>query len=575
MCVYLAVPGYAQMTGGPKISAGVIEGVGDAWQTITLPETYSEMVVVAIPAYTSNQKPAVTRIRDVKENTFEVRVQNPSGEALSGYKVHYMAVEAGVYSYLQDGIHLEAFVLASEDVAHSQNWSGERINYSNDYVSPVILGQVMSYNDSRWSVFWASGFFASSPPNDFAFVGRHVGEDEDRERGEEEIGYIIVESSIGKVNGYTYQAFLGEDTIQGIDGSAPYSYVHSVGDPDVGLLASAGMDGVNGGWPVLWGEAAVDVGQLSLAIDEDQVGDSERQHTTEQVAVLILEKEQVFPQISFFEPQAGEAGTVVTVGGALLSTIEQVYMGDVLVSDVEIQNEQELEITVPDGADTGVIRLIGNDGFELVSSAPFVITYAEAETGINLCRLTQAVASQSSFASSDSGAENACDGVLLGSLEDASIAATSVENESWWEVDLGAVFNISNVEIRNGLDCCQEGADYFVFISDAPFVSKSAQVTLADPSVRTYFVNQGGNAIDIDIGHEGRYVRLQYPGEGAFGLSEVEVIAANGMIVNVGRSTELELASRLELTTYPLPASDVAHVSYALPGPGHVNACIV
>jgi hypothetical protein len=51
----------------------------------------------------------------------------------------------------------------------------------------------------------------------------------------------------------------------------------------------AGMDGGNGGWPLLYGANPVSAAGLKLAIDEDLLFDSERSHTAEQLAVLALD----------------------------------------------------------------------------------------------------------------------------------------------------------------------------------------------------------------------------------------------------------------------------------------------
>ena len=34
----------------------------------------------------------------------------------------------------------------------------------------------------------------------------------------------------------------------------PFMYDHALDEASVAILSAAGMDGVNGGWPVLWGE---------------------------------------------------------------------------------------------------------------------------------------------------------------------------------------------------------------------------------------------------------------------------------------------------------------------------------
>jgi len=87
-----------------------------------------------------------------------------------------------------------------------------------------------------------------------------------------------------------YTAGIGGDNVRGIGNNPPYFY------PVAGLSASttavtslAGMDGANGGWAVLYGEIPVLADGIDLAVDEDQVQDTERNHTTEQIGYIVLE----------------------------------------------------------------------------------------------------------------------------------------------------------------------------------------------------------------------------------------------------------------------------------------------
>lgn len=45
---------------------------------------------------------------------------------------------------------------------------------------------------------------------------------------------------------------------------------------------------MDGGWAVLYGDAGSVAGSLSLVIDEDQFANSERSHTSEQVAYITV-----------------------------------------------------------------------------------------------------------------------------------------------------------------------------------------------------------------------------------------------------------------------------------------------
>jgi len=50
------------------------------------------------------------------------------------------------------------------------------------------------------------------------------------------------------------------------------------------VVASAGMDGLEGGWPALYGAGALTPDALGLAIEDDWYFAPERSHTTEQAA---------------------------------------------------------------------------------------------------------------------------------------------------------------------------------------------------------------------------------------------------------------------------------------------------
>jgi RHS repeat-associated protein len=56
------------------------------------------------------------------------------------------------------------------------------------------------------------------------------------------------------------------------------------------------MDSDDGSWAVLYGAAPLSATSLDLAVDEDQIGDSERRHNTEQVAYLVFEQALVYPE---------------------------------------------------------------------------------------------------------------------------------------------------------------------------------------------------------------------------------------------------------------------------------------
>ena len=84
---------------------------------------------------------------------------------------------------------------------------------------------------------------------------------------------------------------MGADTVRGITNGTPFTYAIS-GLPSTGtvtaVVSQTAMDGNNGGWAILYGADAVSATSLQLAIDEDISNDTERSHTTEQVAYIVF-----------------------------------------------------------------------------------------------------------------------------------------------------------------------------------------------------------------------------------------------------------------------------------------------
>jgi PKD repeat protein len=287
----------AQSGGGggdtPKLYGGRVDAVGSAVTTVSLPETYTDAVVVAAVQYDANLDPAVARVSNVGTDSFELRLQNPSGLVLpAAYTVHYLVAEAGVYTELEHGIKLEARkLLSTRTDSKSNGWTGQLTDYVNAYTQPVVLGQVMSENDARWSVFWARGASRSSVPDSAnLWVGKHAGEDPDDARANETLGYLVLEAGSGVLDdGNPYQAGLSALDIYGTgNGGAPYAVAHGLASAGGAVLASATMRGGDGGWPVLYGAGALDGGQIGTAIEEDRVGDDESWHTAEQVGFVVF-----------------------------------------------------------------------------------------------------------------------------------------------------------------------------------------------------------------------------------------------------------------------------------------------
>lgn len=271
----------------------LVADVTAQWTLVSLRETYTSPVCVCSVRYVDdNEDPMVVRMQNVATTSFEIRLQNPSDEALASHSVHCIVVEEGSW-VMPDGRGIEAWSYMSTVTDRKGSWVGEQQDYSNTYAQPVVLGQIMSFNDSKWSVFWSRGSSSKTPPSSTSFFsGKHVGEDTDITRTSETVGFIVIEAGHNKISGIEYEAALGADIVRGYDNSPLYSYTYDqafIATPKVTVATQAAMDGGDGSCAVTSGTQSANT--LQLVVDEDQITNSERRHTTEQVAYFVLSAE--------------------------------------------------------------------------------------------------------------------------------------------------------------------------------------------------------------------------------------------------------------------------------------------
>jgi uncharacterized repeat protein (TIGR01451 family) len=279
----------------PKLETGKVSGLSSgSWVTVTLPQSYTDMIVVATPIYSpTGDKPAVTRIRNITSNSFEIKVQNPSDDALSGYEASYVVAEAGVYTEEEHGIKLEAVSYNSTTTYDApSNWNGDLKSYQQSYLGPTVIGQVMSYNDEDWSTFFSRGAARTQPATSSAlFLGKHVSEETNANlaREDETIGYIVFERTTGTYKGNKYEAGQGS-RIGGVQNNrnGTIDYQNTLDNPDV-VASHSGVNGTDGGWAHLNGSDPISDSDFDVAIDEDQIANAERSHTYEYINFFAME----------------------------------------------------------------------------------------------------------------------------------------------------------------------------------------------------------------------------------------------------------------------------------------------
>jgi F5/8 type C domain len=110
------------------------------------------------------------------------------------------------------------------------------------------------------------------------------------------------------------------------------------------------------------------------------------------------------------------------------------------------------------------------------------------------------------------GATSAVDGNQDGNFFDGSVTATNLDPNPWWQVDLGASAAVSSIVIWNRTDCCSIRLnDYWVFVSDTPFLPTDTPATLQfrAGTFSSHQASAPNPSATVAAGVQGRYVRVQ------------------------------------------------------------------
>ncbi|BDD08332.1 hypothetical protein FUAX_07640 [Fulvitalea axinellae] len=279
--------------------AGVVS-VGETWTTVNLDESFSSMVVVTAPVTEPNASvaPFVVRIRNASNDSFQVKLQALGTGTVGTRSVHYLAVEEGDYTETEHGVKLSARKVISSQTAYKWYYLGKGVATDlSAFASPVVVGQVMTENDSRWSVFYADNGSLGTPTSASAYVGKHVGAGPETTRNAETLGFIVMETGADtNLDGLRLRA----GTLSGVTGmvQTPAGSTQSLGWQEVqgAVLSVAGMAGSDGAWATLL-NPGVSNGSMTVSLDEDQIADSERKHLGEAVAYIAFANDTSAPQL--------------------------------------------------------------------------------------------------------------------------------------------------------------------------------------------------------------------------------------------------------------------------------------
>lgn len=283
---------------------GTQASVGDdAWTTVNFAGTYDSPVFVCTTEYNANignesdgtADSIVCRVQNVGATSAQVRLQEPGtlvGDTgnLTAETIHWLVVEEGTYN--TGDIKMEAFTYTSTVTdGKTNNWNGQSQTLSQSYTSPVVIGQVMTTNDTGHSQFWAHNGSSAPPTNGAVYTGKHISEDNDLARADEIIGVVVIEQANGTLGSIVYEARLQTQTIDRIDDThTNYAFNTAFNStPEVGIISLAGVSGTDGPITSLYGSSPLSTTNIYPVIMETEIVDTEQSGNTEYVPYLVFE----------------------------------------------------------------------------------------------------------------------------------------------------------------------------------------------------------------------------------------------------------------------------------------------
>ncbi|HEX8745693.1 MAG TPA: discoidin domain-containing protein, partial [Pyrinomonadaceae bacterium] len=166
---------------------------------------------------------------------------------------------------------------------------------------------------------------------------------------------------------------------------------------------------------------------------------------------------------------------------------------------------------VPLPAGRHVVRLVcatnGPNGYTGgVDSLTFTL---EAASAVNLAAGMPATQSSTGW---DSPASRAVDGNTDGNWYNGSVSHTDNNDQAWWQVDLGKVYQLERVNLWLMTICCSSHGNFYVKLS-------------ADGNNWTsYYVAGPVDQISLPVNDAARYVKVQLVGTGYLALAEVQAM---------------------------------------------------
>lgn len=246
--------------------------VDHIWKQVSLSKAYQDPVVVAKPMSSNEADPAVIRIRNVTQDSFEIRIQE--WDYLDGSHVQesvsYLVMEQGHFS-LPDGTQVEAGTFQTD--------SSASVDFQLGFAAtPVVTAAITSDNDPAA----VTGRLSNTDPSGFSYELQE--EAADQSHAQESVTYIAWEPGTGEMEGISYEVGRTEDVVT----DAQHYITLSQGFTSVPAFL-ADMQTSDGGDTANVRSLHKDIYGVEVTIAEEASNDAETGHTTEAVGYMLFE----------------------------------------------------------------------------------------------------------------------------------------------------------------------------------------------------------------------------------------------------------------------------------------------
>ena len=165
--------------------------LNDKWQTVSLDNSYDNPVVIVSDPTLEGADPAVVRIQNVTDKTFQLRLQEPryKGGQHKNEKVSYVVMEAGDWE-LDSGARISAGTHETDRLTSS---GFDVVGLEGFEDTPTVLSQVQSSNGGDWVTTRMTqqsknGFQLAMQEEEAFNKGGHV---------DETIGWLALDPGVG------------------------------------------------------------------------------------------------------------------------------------------------------------------------------------------------------------------------------------------------------------------------------------------------------------------------------------------------------------------------------------------